>query len=1680
MIRKGPQIVCFILLLCLILLSGITTALAAPELTISNYQLVDSKRISRTVFEYTYKAEITNTGSDAVEVTATLSVDAPGVTVLDGELSFGDVPAGASVESSNTFSILHNRQHSFGVDALMWSVEFETGIVAVSATAGEGGTISPANQDVNTGTPAIFTVTPEPGYVIDSVHGCGGTLDATLYTTAPITAACTVTAAFTPDDNPIQLSAPVVEGALLPGSAANLRPRVRYSGDGFLDFSLLESPPGMTVNARTGHLRWTPTDVHAGQVFTVQLSATDGETSSSVAFSVRVAQPTLVATTSEVLDDGRTRITVTDTDLALDGLEVFLPEDFIASDYVTSVREGIPGITLINPSDVPSPDSFSPETDILLTEFFRIDPVSIGTDYIAVLLPPVELPAGRYSEELMLYVYERPVGISAAQGPIWTPVTHGLRVTEDGRALIMIAVTGQPMVVGIEAVLAAATESTPGAFWYPLATPVAGRDTVPIECESDSRRIDLQLCTIEFPRQFGACSLDGLTDCKAKIRIRDFSENNWTNPPADFSAHHVAGWAADALVKFNTLGLPFDAWTDALTSTRDVNIEVKIRDINRLINPCSYTALVKPVNNYRVLHLNASNACAREHSVQTMKSALVHEYFHHAQARVEKRLYPLFEWRSTVLSDEVREWLYEGTAVWFQDEVYDHHDFYLGFGLPRVLDRGLASETQPADAFGFGVPVPEPDKPVRIVVPSYDRAPFFKLLQRRGDDVYGCDFTAINSDERTFLAEIFTGHSRNDDGAGRLLDAISDPSFSCGFGSVFGAENRMANALEYYTYATQIKQDIRLLDRSERPDIADWTFQLEDDGETYPLLAPWGREGSVTMQSLQTRVLDLPPLSSIVVRLNDQQSDMASRTLKVWIGDSEGDQAFVSLRNSEGEDPKPKFVSEDINKILGYENWDGWFLTFVNADPEQRTRVGYDVFTVAHIPLAVFVRDPDGNEYEFEGKRWPQSDGTSLFELEGPNGISCSGELDASGEGTLTCNNGWTFAIAIPQDVYEQASGSYILSHEGFVGAIGWGANADVDVLSQLANTGGLQVTITPSAAITAGAQWRRANTNPWLDSGTTETDIPVGGQTVEFKAISGWTAPSNKAVNIRAGETKTLTIGYEQSTQIPISENFLWPVTNPGLTQSYAAFNVIGNNKYHTGFDLVSQTGDLTVYAAAAGTVRTIPSGTFANENRRMGHVIIIDHNNGQGPFTLYAHLATFYVADGVEVQAGDPIGVMGNTGCANLPDPCGVHLHFEVKQWGVLGNLDDNLGPAWGYAEGFPNLYGYLNPWPYLDHGWEVWAPRAVRSLADQIVRTGPGAEYSQVLGTVVENQTFMASQQVNDWFEIDFPSEHGPAKGWIQGTAAGNIPHWRVTDSVRGLIGVSVCPTTSACASSFDRLSYVWDLQRIVELDRAPAQNGCSKPWVKTALLDDATGWVCSDFLTVGSSASAGTGRLNDTGIDWCADGDTNFLACPVALYPGQDGDYGRDAAARAGTLDKVGAGAAGFDYTKLDADGHDLPASALNWSCVRDNVTGLIWEVKVDDPGHLRHKEHTYTWYNPDPNTNGGNAGTQDGGNCTGSACDIHAFVQAVNAQRLCGASDWRMPTRQELQGIVDYGQSTPVIDTGYFPNTPSGWFWSGSPHANHSNYAWNVYFNDGYAGNYYRSFNHRVRLVRGGQ
>ena len=216
------------------------------------------------------------------------------------------------------------------------------------------------------------------------------------------------------------------------------------------------------------------------------------------------------------------------------------------------------------------------------------------------------------------------------------------------------------------------------------------------------------------------------------------------------------------------------------------------------------------------------------------------------------------------------------------------------------------------------------------------------------------------------------------------------------------------------------------------------------------------------------------------------------------------------------------------------------------------------------------------------------------------------------------------------------------------------------------------------------------------------------------------------------------------------------------------------------------------------------------------------------------------------------------------------------------------------------------------------------------------------------------------------------------------------------------------------------------------------------------------------------------LNDTGVTDCANLFLANRSCPVNRFPGQDAEHGRDL-----THNDDRDGHAGFSFTKLDPGGNDLAPEAPEWTCVRDNVTGLIWEVKTDDGG-VRDRDNTFTWYVADPRINGGDPGMQNGGDCSGGiACDTQGYIDAVNAQGLCGASDWRLPSRSELQSIITEHRSSPAVDTAYFRYTSSRAHWSGTPAAREPQRAWYVHFQDGAADfrNISKTYGMPVRLVR---
>lgn len=208
---------------------------------------------------------------------------------------------------------------------------------------------------------------------------------------------------------------------------------------------------------------------------------------------------------------------------------------------------------------------------------------------------------------------------------------------------------------------------------------------------------------------------------------------------------------------------------------------------------------------------------------------------------------------------------------------------------------------------------------------------------------------------------------------------------------------------------------------------------------------------------------------------------------------------------------------------------------------------------------------------------------------------------------------------------------------------------------------------------------------------------------------------------------------------------------------------------------------------------------------------------------------------------------------------------------------------------------------------------------------------------------------------------------------------------------------------------------------------------------------------------------TPAFNDTGADRCGDG-LFLVDCPLSVYPWQDAEYGRDF-----THDNDDDGHAGFSFAKLAADGAVLPLDAKEWACIKDEVTGLVWEAKTVESG-LHDQSLLYTRYSAQYDPKG----------LRGGPADAEGYVQAVNAQGFCGLRNWRLPTVGELLGIVDYGVAYPgpSLDIRFFSHTPSLPYWAAESHAVKPESGWVVYFDDGRAFDDDRERGFAVRLVSG--
>ena len=111
-------------------------------------------------------------------------------------------------------------------------------------------------------------------------------------------------------------------------------------------------------------------------------------------------------------------------------------------------------------------------------------------------------------------------------------------------------------------------------------------------------------------------------------------------------------------------------------------------------------------------------------------------------------------------------------------------------------------------------------------------------------------------------------------------------------------------------------------------------------------------------------------------------------------------------------------------------------------------------------------------------------------------------------------------------------------------------------------------------------------------------------------------------------------------------------PVPNYSVTSDFGVRRhpVTGQTHFHTGLDLLSQTGDEKVHPVKPGVV------VLAQFHTQYGNTVVVRHTNGVE--SLYAHLANIEVKLGDKVTTESVLGNIGSTGSSST----GKHLHLEI----------------------------------------------------------------------------------------------------------------------------------------------------------------------------------------------------------------------------------------------------------------------------------------------------------------------------------------------------------------------------------------------------------------------------------
>ena len=252
-------------------------------------------------------------------------------------------------------------------------------------------------------------------------------------------------------------------------------------------------------------------------------------------------------------------------------------------------------------------------------------------------------------------------------------------------------------------------------------------------------------------------------DSDVEITIKGFGDQDirWGGA----TKKDLVSWLIDAQESFSNSSLGFN---------KELKVEIHEMDYLGYVTPRYF-------ENRNTLHITDDDT----KPTNVIKGTAVHEYFHHAQSHPDTKI---ANKDLLINGSSSNDWFIEGTARWFEDELFDSIDTYkskeaFGYRIPEVGINSVSGDGKRR---------------------SYQRFTFFKLLTTSG-----CNLSRN-------LKEALNGDFQEDPtGINNLTSQFAD--WSCNFGNHLGNERKstLEAALTYYSYATQNRGEIGLLDSNE-------------------------------------------------------------------------------------------------------------------------------------------------------------------------------------------------------------------------------------------------------------------------------------------------------------------------------------------------------------------------------------------------------------------------------------------------------------------------------------------------------------------------------------------------------------------------------------------------------------------------------------------------------------------------------------------------------------------------------------------------------------------------------------------------------------------------------------------------------------------------------------------------